>query len=184
MRKMTSFLDWALNTIRADDGLGSWLEEDRFEWAPDAVNAISKLLNGTVLLIVTDKERDWLRQYIMQNINHKRRDRPFLPVIDVKYFLNDLDSIKTSTDLDMAKDVLNVAFPNGHICWYIGSRDDNRARLLKTSDDSYSWYIDEDVQNKFNVSPIDPILDIKLLQFYRVFDKAINAMLFGEIDIG
>jgi hypothetical protein len=178
-----NFLDWVLDVIRSDEGLGSWLEESRFEWAPDTANAISKLLNGCVLLLITDKQREWLKVYIMQNINKPANNRPNIPVIDAQSVINNFDYIKNATDIETTKDLLDVSFPNGYVCWYIGDTNDARAKLPKIDDNSYSWYIDEDVHNRFSISPLDPIVDLKLLQFYRLFDKAINAIMFGEIQI-
>jgi len=43
--------------------------------------------------------------------------------------------------------------------------------------------MDEDFQNSFPLRSYDRLLDITLLHLYRIFDKTLNAVLFGEVDI-
>jgi hypothetical protein len=43
--------------------------------------------------------------------------------------------------------------------------------------------MDESFQNALRLRSFDPLIDIKLLQLYRLFDKTLGALLFGEIDV-
>jgi hypothetical protein len=43
--------------------------------------------------------------------------------------------------------------------------------------------MDEEVQNSFALRTSDPLLDIKLLQLYKLFDNTLSAALFGDLDL-
>jgi hypothetical protein len=43
--------------------------------------------------------------------------------------------------------------------------------------------MDERFQNALVLRSHDPLIDIKLLQLYRLFDKTLSAVLFGEINV-
>ena len=45
------------------------------------------------------------------------------------------------------------------------------------------WIMDENYPNALSMRSYDPLIDIKLLQLYRLFDKTLSAVLFGEIDV-
>jgi hypothetical protein len=42
--------------------------------------------------------------------------------------------------------------------------------------------MDEEVQNSLSLRSSDALLDIKLLQLYKLFDATISAALFGDLD--
>jgi len=44
--------------------------------------------------------------------------------------------------------------------------------------------MDEEMTNSFTLRSYDELIDIKLLQLFRLFDKTISAALFAEIDLG
>ena len=53
---------------------------------------------------------------------------------------------------------------------------------LYRSDENFLWIMDEEVQNSFKLRSSDVLLDIKLLQLFKLFNKTIDVGLFGEID--
>jgi len=43
--------------------------------------------------------------------------------------------------------------------------------------------MDEEVENSFLLRSSDEMLDIKLLQLYKLFDRTLSQALFGELDL-
>jgi hypothetical protein len=83
----------------------------------------------------------------------------------------------------MLGDMLDITFKGEYLFWYIGKGDDRRADIAKRSTDSLLWIMDERFQNALVLRSHDPLIDIKLLQLYRLFDKTLSAVLFGEINV-
>ncbi|RUM68372.1 MAG: hypothetical protein DSZ08_08295, partial [Sulfurovum sp.] len=50
-------------------------------------------------------------------------------------------------------------------------------------DNSFLWILDEEVQDSFSLRSSDALLDIKLLQLYKLFDQTLSAALFGELEL-
>ena len=44
--------------------------------------------------------------------------------------------------------------------------------------------IDEEYLNAFNLKSYDKLLDVKLIQLYKLFNLSLNAAIFGEIELG
>jgi hypothetical protein len=55
--------------------------------------------------------------------------------------------------------------------------------LAYRNDESFLWVMDEEIQNSFALRSADTLLDIKLLQLYKLFDTTLSAALFGDIDL-
>ena len=81
----------------------------------------------------------------------------------------------------LVKDMLNISFPNGYCFWYIGRGQNHRLSLAKASTNSYLWLLDDERPNSFGLRSSDETLDFKLLQMYRLYNKTLNAALFGEV---
>ena len=79
--------------------------------------------------------------------------------------------------------MLDISYPNGYYIWYIGRGDHPYTKLAYRNDDNFLWVMDEEVQNSFALRSSDPLLDIKLLQLYKLFDMTISASLFGDLDL-
>ncbi len=79
--------------------------------------------------------------------------------------------------------MFSLSMGKGCLFWYIGRSDDVRARLPKKSDGSFLWILDEELQNSFHLRSGDDLLDLKLMHLARLFDKSIDAAMFGEIDL-
>jgi hypothetical protein len=184
MQEDNNILSWTIQTIREDDGLGSWLEEIKYEWVPLISDLLSRVLSedSKTVIIVTDKEYEWFGKYILSKINKAKQQRPYLPFVHIKSYTDNLDSIRGSDDIDLLRDMLDITFKNNYIFWYIGSPDTQRANIAKHTKGSFLWLFDQHVQNSLYLSSTDKIIDIKLLQLYRLFDKTLSAALFGEIE--
>lgn len=178
---MQQFLKWTLDTIREDDSMMSWMEEKRFEWVPLAVSMLRNLLDGQTIILITDEDREWFSKYTLKAINNKNKNRPLLPFVSLKTFYPNLDSLKSIEEIELLEDLLSQSFPNGYIFFYVGKGNDIKMQIAKRKDDSFMWVFDEHLQNSFFLSSHDDLLDIKLIQLYRLLDKSIDASLFAEV---
>lgn len=180
---MQDLLKWTIDTIRSDAAMMSWLEERKFEWVPLVQNTLSLVLNGSSIIIITDMEREWFGKYVMQSINRPNTNRPIFPFFNLKEIYYHIDLVKQEEDTDLVLDMLGISFPNNYIFWYVGKFDDRRSKMAVRKDDSFIWVLDEEFQNSFSLSSSDDLLDLKLFQLFRLFDKSLSAALFGEIQL-
>ena len=178
---MHSFSSWTLEHIREGNAMG-WMEEKRFEWVPLVASSINRLINAQTLLLITDHDREWFGEYVLKRLNKATFDRPLLPILSLASIFPHVDSIKDSEQMDLLDDMLSLSFPNGYTYFYIGKGNHPRAKIAKSRDDSLKWLFDERAQNSFYMSASDGELDIKLIQLIALFDKSIDAILFGEVD--
>ena len=178
---MQKFLQWTLETIREDESLMSWMEEKRFEWVPLASSALKSILLGHTFIILTDKKREWFGKYLSQSLNSFEKNRPLLPIINFDELCINIDEANSKEKIDMIEDMLSISFPNGYTFFYIGQSNSQRAKIVKHSEKSFLWVMDEQLQNSFYLNSNDELLDIKLIQLTRLFEKSINAVLFNEL---
>jgi len=176
----TDFAQWSLDAIRQEGGSLSWLEEDRFEWSKTTAFALEQILNGKTIILITDMKRKWLERYILDSINNL--ERPLVPIVSIESLYPHYNDLNGGEMIDMIDDMIALSFKNDYFFWYIGKGDDKRSDIAKRKDESYFWLFDEDFNNAFTMKSYDPILDIKLLQLYRLFDASLNAAMFGEVD--
>jgi hypothetical protein len=180
---MKQLLSWTLDTIRKEDASFSWMEEHRFDWSPLVKNAISQSIEGKTVLVITDDERKWFESYILTNINDLKKGRPLLPFYSLKSCFPQISSIKTTHDIDLLEDMLDISYPQGYYIWYIGKGDHVHKKLCDRGDDNFLWVMDDDIADALTLRASDPLLDIKLLQLYRLFDNTLLAALFGDLDL-
>ena len=180
---MTPILNWTLDTIREEDSSFSWMEECRYDWVPIIQSAVKKILEGQTILVLTDESRAWYARYISIKINRVKNHRPFLPIYTLKSMFPNLDKLNNTEELDLLEDMLDISYPNGYFIWYIGRGDHPHTKIVYRNDDNFIWMIDEEVQNSFPLRKSDTLIDIKLLQLYKLFDQTIDAALFGELDL-
>jgi len=181
---LKDLLTWTLEAIRGDDTMMSWLEERRYDWAPIVGSAISKILEGQSVIILTDEQNRWFEEYIVRRINRQGISRPLLPFFSFDAVYPNVDTIKTDQDIDLLFDMLSLSYPQGSFFWYNGKADHPRARIAFRNDESLLWVMDEEMTNSFTLRSYDELIDIKLLQLYRLFDKTLSAALFAEVDTG
>jgi hypothetical protein len=136
---MQEILNWTIDTIRKEAIVDStWLEEQKFEWTPLVVKSLKSLIDDNcTVLILTDNDRQWFGQYILNNINEPTNGRPNLPFYDFKALCINYQNIHSQEDIQLILDMLNISFPNGYIFWYIGKGEDKHCDIAKRKDNSY-----------------------------------------------
>lgn len=180
---MQQLLGWTLDTIREEESCFSWMEEYRYEWAPLVKGAVSQSINGKTVLVVTDESRKWFGKYVLNKINDLENQRPLLPFYQLTECFPNLQDIHSTQDMELLEDMLDISYPNGYYIWYIGRGDHPYTKLAYRNDDSFLWVMDEEVQNSFALRSSDKLLDIKLLQLFKLFDSTLSAALFGDLDL-
>ncbi len=180
---MQQLLKWTLDTIREEESCFSWMEEYRYEWAPLVKSAISQVLEGKTILIVTDESHKWFGKYILNGINDLAKNRPLLPFYQLADCFPNLQNIHHTQELQLLEDMLDISYPNGYCIWYIGKGDHPYMKLAYRNEENFLWILDEEVQNAFTLRSSDTQLDIKLLQLYKLFDITLSATLFGDLDL-
>ncbi len=180
---MQQLLKWTLNTIREDESCFSWMEEYRYEWAPLVKSAVSQSIEGKTVLILTDESRKWFGKYIINSINDMRKNRPLLPFYQLSESFPNLHNNHSTQDLQLLEDMLDISYPNGYYVWYIGRGDHPYTKLAFRGNENFLWILDEEVENSFALRSADTLLDIKLLQLFKLFDHTLSAVLYGELDL-
>jgi hypothetical protein len=159
------------------------MEEYRYEWAPLVKSAVSQVLEGKTVLIITDEPRRWFGKYILSRVNELQKNRPLLPFYQLTDIFPNLQNLTSAQELQLLEDMLDISYPNGYYIWYIGKGGHPFTKEAYRNDDSFLWIMDEEVQNSFSLRSSDPLLDIKLLQLYKLFDMTISEALFGDLDL-
>jgi hypothetical protein len=180
---MQKLLKWTLETIREEESSFSWMEEYRYEWAPLVKSTVDQVLEGKTVLIVTDSSHEWFARYITDNINDLKKNRPLLPFYSLHNCFPNLQDLKATQDLQLLEDMLEISYPNGYFIWYIGKGDHTCTKLVYRNENSFLWVMDEEVQDSFAFRSSDPLLDIKLLQLFKLFDATLSAAMFGDLDL-
>ena len=180
---MQQLLKWTLDTIREEESCFSWMEEYRYEWAPLVKSAVSQVLNGKTALIITDESHEWFGKYILNQINELKKNRPLLPFYPLSSSFPSLRDIQSTQEIQLLEDMLEISYPNGYFFWYIGKGDHPCIKVAFRNEESFLWLMDEEVQNSFSFRSSDPLLDIKLLQLFKLFDATLSAALFGDLDL-
>ncbi|WP_456392485.1 HobA family DNA replication regulator [Nitratifractor sp.] len=180
---MQQLLEWTLEAIRTEGSDFSWMEEFRFDWVPLIGNALRKVVVGQTVLILSDTRRNWFGRYIVSHINRPELNRPFVPFYPLQGNFPNLAEIETTQQMRSLEDMLDISYPGGWFLWYIGEGNDRFAKLAYRNDENLLWLFDGQVPNSFNLRKHDPLLDIKLLQLYRLFDRTLEAALFNEVEL-
>jgi len=180
---MQALLKWTLEAIRNEESDFSWMEEYRYDWAPLVKSAVLQILEGKTVLLVTDEHHQWFKSYILNAINDLRKRRPLLPVYSLMDNFPNLRSMQDTPEIRLLEDMIDISYPNGYFIWYIGKGDHAYTKIAYRNEDSFLWVLDEEVQNSFSFRSTDPLLDMKLLQLYKLFDETLSAALFGELEL-
>ncbi len=159
-----------------------WMEERRLDFVPLLSVFLSYIIEGKPVLIITDDERDWYSDYLINKINSYNEFKPsFIPVFDLKKIVPQIRMAKCSDDFDMIEDMLNIAYEE-YIFWYIG-KETNLLKFAKRKEDSFFWIMDTEVSKNFYLKSIDENLDKKLLDLAYIINESLKAAIFGEIEI-
>ena len=177
------FSEWTLKAIREEGSCFSWMEEYRFNWIPQAKNAILKIIEGQSVIIVTDKKYRWLSNYIINRINQLENNRPFIPVYTIESLFPKIKSLQNSSEMDYLYDMLDISFANGYFFWYIGDGKHTHFEHILQDKASLIWQLNHEIEGIFTLNRNDKDADIKLIQAFKLFEKAIDAALIGEIEI-
>jgi hypothetical protein len=180
---MRSLLDWTLTAIREEPSDFSWMEEYRYDWVPMVQTALARMLKGQAMLVVTDPKRRWFEQYVLNAVNDTSKGRPFLPVHSLGALFRDIQSLESHEKMLLLEDMLEITYPQGYFFWYIGDGSHPYAKLVFRNDHNFQWLINETISGNFVLRESDPLLDIKLLQLYRLFDRSVEVALYGQVDV-
>lgn len=180
---MRQFDQWTLESIRSVGASMSWFEEQRFEWTPALANAMDQIMGGKSIVLISDHDRKWFAHYITSSLNKRAQDRPMIPIVCIDALYPHYDHISGGESIDTLSDMLDITFKGEYFFWYIGRGDDRRADIAKRNANSLLWIMDERFQNALVLRSHDELIDIKLLQLYRLFNKTLGAVLFGEINV-
>lgn len=180
---MLDFTQWSLDAIREDGAFLSWLEEQRFDWTNPISLALEQILEGKTIILITDEKRKWFEKYILSNINTMNLDRPLLPIVSMDSLYEHYGHVSGGDMIDVVEDMISLSYKEDYFFWYIGKGDDKRSDMAKRRDNSYFWIFDEEYHNSFTLKSYDPMIDIKLIQLYKLFDASLNATIFGEVNV-
>jgi hypothetical protein len=179
---MDEFAQWSLDAIREEGASFSWLEEQRFDWTKATSYALEQILVGKTIILITDEKRKWFESYIMGAMNTVTFDRPPISIVSIDGVYPHFNNISGGNMIDMVEGMISQSYKDDYFFWYIGKGDDKRGDIAKRQDNSYFWIFDEEFNNAFTLKSYDQLLDIKLLQLYKLFNASLNAAMFGEID--
>jgi hypothetical protein len=180
---MPTLLEWTLTAIREETSDFSWMEEYRYDWVPMVQTVLQGMVSGQTMLIVTDPKRRWFEHYVLNAVNDPNKERPFLPVFSLAALFRDMQSLDNHERMQLLEDLLEVAYPRGYFFWYIGDGGHPYAKLVFRNDHNFQWLINETISANFVLRESDPLLEIKLLQLYRLFDRSIEAALYGQVEM-
>ncbi|MDA3052811.1 HobA family DNA replication regulator [Campylobacter sp. JMF_01 NE2] len=175
---MQDLYTWSAKTLQNERDM-EWLENRKEHWIPLLATKMRLLYSGYSFVVMCDDERRWFGEYIVSRINDSKNTRPLLPFFEFSSLYN--QEITSQEQVALLNDMLSLSFSNGFIYFYIGRGDHAYAKIAKSHEDSYLWLIDEALPNSFQLSENDESLDIKLLQLFKILNKSIDAVLFGEV---
>ncbi len=162
----------------------SWFEEQRYDWIPQIINAMDQIMKGYTIVLVTDHDRRWFSNYVINAINKRTKERPMIPIVILDALYSRLDQSMDTEAMDTLSDMLDLSFKGEYFFWYIGKGgDERRADFVKRSNNALMWMMDENYPNALLLRSYDSHIDIKLLQLYSLFDRTLASVLFGEIDV-
>lgn len=185
---------WLREAIIQEDNKGimsGWLHEQRLGLVSLFRYVFSHILDGGSLIILTDTQRQWFSKYVTQNINLPSKTRPFFPIFEIETlgFMIDMNLNYTSIPgkhFEAINRMLEHSFGTNYMLWYIGKKTIRADFALSSMpNESFMWLIDgQDMPTKtIRLSSLDELLDYKLLQLYRLFEKALCGVVFGQISL-
>ncbi len=160
-----------------------WMEERRLDFVPLLSDFLSQIIEGKSVLIVTDDEREWYGDYLIQKINNFNEFKPsFIPLYNLFKIVPQMKSARHPEQFDMIEDMLNISFNDEYIFWYIG-KETNLLKFVRRKPESFFWIMDTDLSKNFYLKSIDVNLDRKLLDLADMLNESLKAAIFGEIEI-
>ncbi|WP_120944174.1 MULTISPECIES: HobA family DNA replication regulator [Helicobacter] len=147
----------------------AWFQS--YDWGEFA-KGVRHILEGGSVLLCVDQERAWFKHYVLAHLNAKKL-RPLVPIVDG--LLGYAPLLPDSREWPVIGDLLDLTYRN-YMFWYVGKEGDlsewisNKAHFL--------WLLDA---KKGLLSAQDPLLDLKLLQLYRVFESVLFESMLGQL---
>ncbi|WP_233711269.1 HobA family DNA replication regulator [Helicobacter salomonis] len=146
-----------------------WLES--YDWA-NFSHSIRHVLEGGSVLLCVDTERLWFKHYVFAHLNAQKL-RPLVPIVDG---LSGFASLLQDTqEFSLIRHLLDLTYQN-YIFWYVGK--EGVLSELISSKDHFLWLLDGPGAL---LSSLDPMCDLKLLQFYKVFENILFESLLGKL---
>lgn len=180
---MQDLSSWTLQALRHDASRPTWLEERKFEWIPLIKRALQRIFNGDSMILITDYDREWFMDYVIASIN-KANNRPYVPILSINALFPRLNKAhKDETEISLINDYLDNIFLQKYFFWYIGRNDTIQAKLVLSHEDCFLWIFDTHLQNSFVLQSTDSLVDIRLMQMYRIFNLTLEAVMFGHITL-
>lgn len=180
-------ISWTLGAIRGAEFEGiimNWLEEQRVAWASLLSSKLGYFLDGASIVLVCDDEYSWFEEYFIKNINTPSKTRPLIPVVPLRSLYPRIDtSVLDESEMALLDDMLNISFGNNFVYFYIGKGSSKLSLIAKSHQNSYMWLFGEQAQNAFCLEKSDPLLDIKILALFRLFDMSLSEVILGKITL-
>lgn len=174
--------DWMLKTLREEANqfalTSGWLEMERFEWVPLVSRTISHILHGGTLLLCTDENLEWFGKYVMSNINKMGAERPLVPVFGLKEIMPDI----AHHDNVLVHDMLAMSYKD-YSFWYVGKMGTRMAEIALNKQNGFFWIFDDAMQGALKLDSADKMMDYKLIQLYKNFEKALFGAILGDINL-
>jgi len=160
-----------------------WMEERRLDFVPLLSDFLSLVIEGKSVLIITDAEREWYNDYLINKINNFNEFKPsFIPFFNLYKIVPQIKIARHPEQFDMIEDMLNISFNENYIFWYIG-KETNLLKFARRKPESFFWIMDTDLSKNFYLKSIDANLDRKLLDLADIVNESLKAAIFGEIEI-
>jgi len=159
-----------------------WMEERRLDFVPLLSVFLNQILDAKNVLIVTDPQRKWYGDYLINKINNYNEFKPqFFPFFILENVVPQINTAKHPEQFDMIEDMLDVSFER-YIFWYIG-QETPLLKFTRRKPDSFYWIMDNDLSKNFYLKSTDPFLDNKLINLADIVNESLNAAVFAEVEI-
>jgi len=144
---------------------------------------LSQIIEGKNVLIVTDPQREWYADYLINKINNFNEFKPsFIPIYKLNSIAPQITVAKHPEQFEMIEDMLNISFNENYIFWYIGV-ETPLLKFARKKPESFFWIMDVDLANNFYLKSIDEKLDMKLINLADIINESLKAAIFGEVEI-
>ncbi|BEG56943.1 hypothetical protein NHP21005_06310 [Helicobacter sp. NHP21005] len=141
------------------------------------LRATEHILKGGCVLITTDSQRVWLKTYALTHIN----THPMHPLVPIFDPLQSFEVyLQQNPDILMVRNTLDLVYQN-YIFWYVGTSNTEVANLALSVEQSLLWLLDSPKEGAICFESLDPLLDHKLLELYRIFARMVLESLLGRV---
>lgn len=176
---MRDIFKWGIEFTQKNKNL-DWFEIKRESFMPLLAINLHHLLNGKVFIILSDDDRAWFCDYFIYKINYSQT-RPIFPFFKLNALYPKFTNTTPKEQIALICDMLNIVFDDNIVCFYIGKTGTGSYALTKNFENNFLWIIDDTIENSFYLSSKGENLDNQLIELTKIFDSAINAVLFEEV---